>query len=189
MLRRRWLLSAIVIRALQKQPVPRVEFQGDPGLNPGLLASKLIGHWRQAVVPLLLVALKLVELAPCPCTGLNWEPLAIYRVGLCILPVIVAWRGGRSGGRGDRVEFGVIALLFVLVPGLLAFKLIGHWRQAVVPLLIVALKLMELAPCPCTYLDWEPRTIYRMWFCILLAIVVWRRRPLGRVKGNGLNRA
>lgn len=25
---------AIVIRALQKQPVPKVEVQGDPGLNP-----------------------------------------------------------------------------------------------------------------------------------------------------------
>lgn len=77
----------------------------------------------------------------------------------------------------------MLALSFVVIPGLLAFKLIRHWRQAAVPLLIVALKLMELAPCPCTGLNWEPRAIYRIWFCILLAIVAWRRRAFGRMEG------
>lgn len=83
----------------------------------------------------------------------------------------------------------MLAFLFVLAPGLLAFKLIRRWHQAVVPIFIVAVKLTELAPCPCTGLYWEPRAIYRMWFFILLAIVMLRRRRDESGWGTGLNPA
>lgn len=68
----------------------------------------------------------------------------------------------------------MLELFFVLAPGILAYKSIRTPNQAILPLLIVAWKPTQLAPCPCTGLYWEPRAIYRTWFILLLAIVALR---------------
>jgi hypothetical protein len=70
---------------------------------PALLACRLVRKPWHAYLPLLIVGYKLMFLAPCLCTGGNWEPRAIYRawfVWLLILTVVrrpLRWRVPESG--------------------------------------------------------------------------------------------
>ena len=69
----------------------------------------------------------------------------------------------------------MIAFLFALIPGLLAVRLVRKPWHTYLPLLIVGYKLLGLAPCLCTGLDWEPRAIYRFWFVLLLVLMAISR--------------
>jgi len=83
----------------------------------------------------------------------------------------------------------LLEIFFVLAPAMLAYKYIRTPNQVILPLLIVAWKLTQLAPCPCTGLNWEPRAIYRTWFVLLLAILALRWRQPEQTAGTGLNPA
>lgn len=66
----------------------------------------------------------------------------------------------------------MIALLFVLIPGLLGVWLIRRPAQAVIPLLIVGLRLWMWKND--SHQDMEAFGIYGMWFTTLLCILASR---------------
>lgn len=69
----------------------------------------------------------------------------------------------------------MIAVLFVLIPGILAALLIRRPAQALIPLLIVALRLWFWKSE--SHRDLEAAAIYLAWFCNLACLLAARLHP------------